>query len=115
MASLELLDALSTGANTVTTVATALGISRAEAARQLSAATAGGLVGWVDDDSHLTHLDAGRRFARLSTAGLEELARLQEAAAGRCPLEGESPDSAHRENVFLTPLGQSPPSMTSTP
>ena len=83
MASLELLDALSRGANTVAAVATALGISRAEAARQLSAATAGGLVGWEDGDSHLTDLEADRRFARLSTAGLEELHRLQEAAAGR--------------------------------
>jgi DNA-binding IclR family transcriptional regulator len=83
VASLELLDALSRGANTVTTVATVLGISRAEAARQLSAATASGLVGWEDADSHLTHLEADRRFARLSTAGLEELHRLQEAAAGR--------------------------------
>jgi DNA-binding IclR family transcriptional regulator len=44
VASLELLEALSQGANTVTTIATALGISRAEAARQLSAATASGLV-----------------------------------------------------------------------
>ena len=83
MASLQLLDALSTGANTVATVATTLGISRAEAAQQLSAATPSGLVGWEDDDSHLTHLEADRRFARLSTAGLEELHRLQEAAAGR--------------------------------
>ena len=33
MASLELLDALNTGANTVTTVASALGIPRAEASR----------------------------------------------------------------------------------
>jgi DNA-binding IclR family transcriptional regulator len=82
VASLELLDALSRGAKTVTTVATALGISRAEAARQLSATTVSGLVGWEDDDSHLTH-EADRRFARLSTAGLEELHRLQEAAAGR--------------------------------
>jgi hypothetical protein len=83
VASLELLEALSTGANTVTTVATALGISRAEAARQLSVATASDLVGWEDDHSHSTDLEADRRFARLSTAGLEELHRLQEAAAGR--------------------------------
>ena len=83
MASLQLLDALSTGANTVATVATTLGISRAEAAQQLSAATASGLIGWEDDDRHSTDVDADRRFARLSTAGLEELHRLQEAAAGR--------------------------------
>jgi hypothetical protein len=81
--SLELLDALSTGANTVRAVATALASHAGRPARQLSAATASGFVGWEDADSHLTHLDADRRFARLSTAGLEELHRLQEAAAGR--------------------------------
>jgi hypothetical protein len=38
VATLELLNALSTGANTTTTVATVLGMSRAETTRQLSAA-----------------------------------------------------------------------------
>ncbi|MFZ0385863.1 MAG: hypothetical protein WAL22_09375 [Solirubrobacteraceae bacterium] len=83
VACLELLDALSMGANTVAGVASALGISRAEAARQLSAATASGLIAWEDDASHFTDVDATRRFAHLSTAGLEELHRHQEAAADR--------------------------------
>jgi hypothetical protein len=82
VASLELLDALNTGANTVTSVANALGISSAEAMQQLSAATARGLVTWEDDDSHLTELDAPHRFAHLSTAGREERHRLKAAPAG---------------------------------
>jgi DNA-binding IclR family transcriptional regulator len=82
-ASLELLDALSSGANTVTTLATALGIPNEEAARQLSAATARGLVIWADGHNRFTEVDAARRSVHLSTAGLTELLRLREAAAGR--------------------------------
>jgi DNA-binding IclR family transcriptional regulator len=81
VASLELLNALNMGANTVTGVASALGISHAEAARQLTAATASGLIAWEDDAGHFTDVDATRRFAHLSTAGLKELHRHQQAAA----------------------------------
>jgi hypothetical protein len=63
VASLELLDALSTGANTVTSVANALGISHAETAQQLRAATASGLVAWEDDDRQFTDVAADRRYA----------------------------------------------------
>jgi DNA-binding IclR family transcriptional regulator len=83
VASLELLEAFSAGANTVTTVAAALGLSSEETARQLSAATARGLVIWADDQSHFTEVDAARRFAHLSTAGLTELHRRRQAAPGR--------------------------------
>ena len=83
MASLELLDALSTGANTVTSVANALGISHAETARQLRAATASGLVAWEDDDRQFIEVAAARRYAHASTAGLEQLHRLRERQPGR--------------------------------
>jgi DNA-binding IclR family transcriptional regulator len=78
---LALLDALNTGANMVTSIASTLGIPFAEAERQLGAATAGGLVIWQDDDHHFTDADVDRRFAHLSTAGLKELHRLHQAAA----------------------------------
>jgi DNA-binding IclR family transcriptional regulator len=81
--SLELLDALSTGTNTVTSLADALGISHEQAARQLSAATTNGLVVWADDDGQFTDVDADRRYAHASTAGLELLRRLQERQPGR--------------------------------
>jgi DNA-binding IclR family transcriptional regulator len=79
VANLELLDALSTGANTITSVAGALGVSRADAAGQLSAATAKGLVAWEDEHGHFTDVDAARRFVHSSTAGLKELQRLRTA------------------------------------
>lgn len=81
---LQLLRTLSAGAKTVTDVARALGIRHAEAARELSAATMSGLITWEDVDGHFTSVDAARRFAHLSTAGLERLQRLQDdEAAGR--------------------------------
>jgi DNA-binding IclR family transcriptional regulator len=83
VASLELLDALSTGANTATGIANALGISHAETERQLRAATASGLVAWEDDDRQFTDVAADRRYAHASTAGLEQLHRLRERQPGR--------------------------------
>lgn len=83
MASIELLNALSTGANTVTTVASALGLSRTEAEQQLSAATARGFLLWEDADGRFTDVVSAGRSVRLSTPGLEELHRLRVAAAGR--------------------------------
>ena len=65
----------------VTGVASTLGIAYDEASRQLSAATQRGLVVWQDDDHHFTDVAADRRFAHLSTAGLKELHRLEQAAA----------------------------------
>ena len=83
MADLELLEALNTGANMVTTVASTLGIAYTNASQQLNAATARGLVIWQDDEHHLTDIADHRRFVRLSTAGLKELHRLRQA-----PTEG---------------------------
>jgi hypothetical protein len=82
VASFKLLDALSAGADTITSVAAALGIPDLEAKRRLSAATTRGLVIWADRDDHFTEIDMARRSVRLSTPGLMELEllRLQEAA-----------------------------------
>ena len=82
MISLELLDALSTGTNTVTSLADALGISHEQASQQLSAATTNGLVAWADENGQFTDVDADRRYAHASTAGLEQLHRLRERQPG---------------------------------
>lgn len=83
VANLELLNTLNGGATTVTTVAAALGITPEEATQQLNVLTAHKLVIWADEHNQFTELNTARRSVRLSTAGLRELHRLQQAEAGR--------------------------------
>jgi hypothetical protein len=69
--------------DTIISPADALGISHEHAVRKLSAATTNGLVAWARDDGRFTDVDADRRFAHASTAGLEQLHRLEGRQPGR--------------------------------
>jgi hypothetical protein len=82
VASLELLDSLSTGASATTTLSTALGTSRAETKRQLSAATTRGFIhGRTTTIASPTPTQTAG-FAHPPTTELQELHRLQETAVG---------------------------------